>query len=145
MYLVDTSVWIDYLRGTDTAHVAFLDSLLTNPLATGITDGIYMEILQGASDAPAFERLRSYFSGQRIYRFDDPFESHTAAARLYVDARKRGFTIRSSMDCLIARCALEHDLILLGLTGVEDQLQQDVRHNFGNSKECWHQSLDVDW
>jgi len=33
MYLVDTSVWIDYINGVDTEYVAFLDQLLANPLA----------------------------------------------------------------------------------------------------------------
>ena len=63
MYLVDTSVWIDYLRGRDVAHVRFLDELLANPLAVGISDLIYLEILQGATDERAFDKLRQYFSG----------------------------------------------------------------------------------
>ncbi|MFP5405681.1 MAG: PIN domain-containing protein, partial [Gammaproteobacteria bacterium] len=60
MYLVDTSVWIDYLKGREAAHVALLDDLLGNPLAVGISDAIYVEILQGAEDQRAFDRLRSY-------------------------------------------------------------------------------------
>ena len=37
MYLVDTSVWVDYLRGRDRPHVGFLRDLLSNPRAVGIT------------------------------------------------------------------------------------------------------------
>lgn len=113
MYLVDTSVWIDYLQGRDAPHVRFLDDLLANPLATGITDAIYMEILQGARDKPAFERLRDYFGGQRFYRFAEPAASHARAARIYFDCRRQGLTVRSTLDCLIAQCAVENDLILL--------------------------------
>ena len=113
MYLVDTSVWIDYLRGRDTAHVRMLDDLLRNPLAVGLADVIYMEILQGARDARSFTRLRDYFGGQRFYRFGEPAASHAAAANLYFDCRRRGFAVRSTQDCLIARCAIENDLILL--------------------------------
>ena len=113
MYLVDTSVWIDYLLGRATHHVLFLDELLRNPLAVGLTDVIYMEVLQGARDARNFNRLRDYFSGQRFYRFDEPELSHAAAARIYFDCRRRGITVRSSFDCLIARCAIENELILL--------------------------------
>ncbi|MBI4754818.1 MAG: PIN domain-containing protein [Betaproteobacteria bacterium] len=113
MYLVDTSVWLDYLRGREDVHVGFLDELLTNPLAVGITDLIYMEILQGARDQNAFDRLRRYFSGQRFYRFDDPEQSHAAAARIYFDCRRQGVTVRSTVDCLIAQCAMEHGLVLL--------------------------------
>ncbi len=46
MILVDSSVWIDYFRGADTAQVRKLDSLLgTEPLAIG--DLILAEVLQG--------------------------------------------------------------------------------------------------
>ena len=113
MYLVDTSVWIDYLRGREAAHVHFLDALLANPLAVGISDLIYLEILQGATDARAFDKLRQYFSGQRFYRFSNAEESHANAAKLYFDARRAGITVRSNLDCLIAQCAIDHNLILL--------------------------------
>ena len=113
MYLVDTSVWIDYLRGRDVAHVHLLDELLANPLAVGISDLIYLEILQGATDARAFDKLRQYFSGQRFYRFTDAEASHANAAKLYFDARRAGVTVRSNLDCLIAQCAIDHSLILL--------------------------------
>ena len=113
MYLVDTSVWIDYLRGRDCSHVEFLRGLLSHPFAVGITHLIYMEILQGARDATAFDRLRRYFSGQRFYSFDDIAAAHAAAARIYFDCRQRGITVRSTADCLIAQCALEFDLVLL--------------------------------
>ena len=36
MYLVDTSVWIDYINGTEAEHVSLLGQLLTNPLAIGL-------------------------------------------------------------------------------------------------------------
>lgn len=113
MYLVDTSVWIDYLRGRDVAHVRFLDELLANPLAVGLSDLIYLEILQGSTDVRAFDMLRKYFSGQRFYRFTDAEASHASAAKLYFDARRAGVTVRSNLDCLIAQCAIDHDLILL--------------------------------
>lgn len=113
MFLVDTSVWIDYLQGREGEHVAFLEEQLANPLAVGISDAIYMEILQGARDPEAFEKLRRYFSTQRIYRFDDPEQAHSAAAKIYLDCRGTGITVRSTLDCLIAQCAIEHELILL--------------------------------
>lgn len=113
MYLVDTSVWIDYIKGVDCEHVAFLDTLLKNPLAVGLNDLIVMEILQGTKDQKTFEQFREYFSGQKIYRFSDLIESHVAAAQIFFDCRRKGVTVRSSIDCLIVQCAIEHDLILL--------------------------------
>lgn len=67
MYLVDTSVWIDHLRGRDCAHVEILRGLLPHPLVVGITLFIYAEILQGARNPAAFHRLRTYFGGQRFH------------------------------------------------------------------------------
>jgi predicted nucleic acid-binding protein len=113
MYLVDTSVWIDYIQGRDARQVSFLDDLLKNPLAVGVTDVIYMEILQAAKDQKTFDMLRSYFSGQQFYRFSDPELSHASAAQIYFDCCRQGVTVRSTMDCLIAQCAIEHELTLL--------------------------------
>lgn len=113
MYLVDTSVWVDYIQGRDTAAVQLLDELLQNPLATAINDHIYMEILQGARNDSAFDRLQRYFSGQRFCGFENSQTSHGKAARIYYDCRRTGITVRSSVDCLIAQCALENGLVLL--------------------------------
>ena len=113
MYLVDTSVWIDYIQGRETLAVQYLDSLLANPISCGINDYIYMEILQGAKSQAGFDKLKRYFSTQRFYRFDEPPESHAAAAQLYLRCRQQGVTVRSSIDCLIAQTAIEGDLVLL--------------------------------
>jgi len=113
MYLVDTSVWVDYIQGRDTAAVQLLDELLQNPLATAINDHIYMEILQGARSDSAFDKLQRYFSGQRFCGFENSQISHGKAARIYYDCRRAGITVRSSVDCLIAQCALENGLVLL--------------------------------
>jgi len=113
MYLVDTSVWIDYIQGRDTEAVMLLDELLQNPLAVNLNDQIYLEILQGAKSEKSFDTLKRYFSGQRFSNFKDSRESHANAARLYFDCRRNGITVRSSTDCLIAQCALENELVLL--------------------------------
>ncbi len=113
MVLVDTSVWIDFINGKKTEQVAYLDGLLDNPLTIGLTELIYLEILQGSKDQQSFDQFKAYFSGQNFYSFDDELKSHTAAAQIYFDCRKKGITIRSTIDCLIAQCAIENDLVLL--------------------------------
>ncbi len=113
MYLVDTSVWVDYIKGTDTPVVEFLDTLLLTPMSVGITDLIYMEILQGARSEAGFRKLQRYFSTQQFYRFEEPQMSHEAAALIFFQSRRQGVTVRSAIDCLIAQCALENELILL--------------------------------
>lgn len=113
MYLVDTSVWVDYLRGTGTPQVHALRGLLAGEDIVGVAPIIVQEILQGADTEERFEKWRKYFSGLCCYAPVDPLESHVAAARLYQACRRAGKTPRSSNDCLIARIAIEHGLILL--------------------------------
>jgi hypothetical protein len=113
MYLVDTSVWVDYISGRDSPVIEFLDELLPAPMTVGITDLIYMEILQGAKSEAGFKKLQRYFSTQQFYGFADTQKSYEVAAFLYFSCRRLGITVRSSNDCLIAQCALENELILL--------------------------------
>jgi predicted nucleic acid-binding protein len=113
VYLVDTSVWIDYLQGKKNPAVSFLHEQLRNPIACGLNDQIYLEILQGAKNIEAFEKLKRYFSGQVFYGFSNPRHAHERAAQLYLECRKNGVTLRSSLDTLIALCAEENRVMLL--------------------------------
>ncbi len=113
MYLVDTSVWVDFVRGRDAPHVGLLRELLSNPLSVSVTHLVYMEVLQGARDPAAQARLKDYFDGQHFVTFKEPMASHAAAARIYLDCRQRGVTIRSAIDCVLAQYAMEFNLTLL--------------------------------
>ena len=113
MYLVDTSVWVEYIRGAKSPLVDFLDDLLASPSTTGICDLIYMEVLQGARSEAGFRKLQKYFSTQRFFGFQKPRQSHEKAALTWFTCRRLGMTVRSSIDCLIAQCAIENGLILL--------------------------------
>jgi predicted nucleic acid-binding protein len=113
MILVDTSVWVDYLRGRATLQVRSLKSLLSADEIVGIAPIILQEILQGADSAARFESWRKYFTDLFCYVPRDPVESHVAAARLYQQCRKAGKTPRSSNDCLIAQIAIENGILLL--------------------------------
>jgi predicted nucleic acid-binding protein len=113
MYLVDTSVWVDYLRGTETQAVGLLRKLLAEDEVVGVAPVILQEILQGADSDERFERWRKYFAELCCYGPADLVASHVAAARMYQACRRAGKTPRSSNDCLIARIAIEHGLLLL--------------------------------
>ena len=112
-YLVDTSVWVDYIQGRTNKATDYLDDMLAMPMATGINYQIYLEILQGARNKEAFTRLQRYFSSQKFYGFADDIIGYESAAKLYFQCRLQGITIRSSIDCLIAQCAIENELRLL--------------------------------
>jgi len=113
MYLVDTSVWIGLFRQKDTSAVRYFQEIIDNGIPFGITGVIYQELLQGAKGESDFQKLHEYLQTQKFYHPEDALESHAEAARIYFDCRRKGVTIRSTIDCLIARIALEHDLVLL--------------------------------
>lgn len=113
MYLVDTSVWVDYLRGNDTRPVQALKNMLAGEQVVGVAPVILQEVLQGADSDERFEKWRQYFTGLCCYVPGDLSTSCIEAARLYQTCRRAGKTPRSSNDCLIARIAIEHELILL--------------------------------
>ncbi len=69
--------------------------------------------MQGAASIAKFDYLAGYLGSQTFYHPRDPVGSYLEAARMYYDCRRAGITIRSAADCLIARVAVEHDLVLL--------------------------------
>ena len=113
MYLVDTSVWIDYLGGAETGIARRLAGMSDRGYPVGITSVIYQEVVQGVSSREEFDRLSEYLSTQRFYHLRDSISSYREAALLYFRCRRAGVMVRSAIDCLIARVAIEHDLLLL--------------------------------
>ena len=113
MFLVDTSVWIDYLRQRSTQPAIWFEEILERGYPFGLTGVIYQEVLQGADSEASYEKLSDYLSTQVFYHLADPVESHAAAASLYFRCRRAGVTLRSTIDCLIAQVALENDLLIL--------------------------------
>ena len=82
MYLVDTSVWIDFLRGTDVAHVTALTELLDSDELVGTAPVILQEILQGADSEERFRKWRGFFSDLWCYVPDHPVDTYVAAAQI---------------------------------------------------------------
>lgn len=74
---------------------------------------IYQEVLQCVSSRGEFDRLSEYLGSQTFYHPRDPVESYREAALIYFRCRRAGVTVRSAIDCLIARVAIERELILL--------------------------------
>jgi len=113
MILVDTSVLIQFFKGTDSEGPRKLIDVMQRKVAFGINSMIFQEVLQGAGSEKEYLTLKRYLETQRFYHLKDPIESFAKAAKIYLDCRKKGITIRSTIDCLIAQTALENDLLLL--------------------------------
>jgi predicted nucleic acid-binding protein len=99
--VVDTSVWIDFFRDTDTWQVEHLAQLIADDEPVALTDIVLTEILQGLPndrEARRVERRLLAFDVLRLEGLDD----FRRAAALYRQARTKGVTIRRTLDCLIA-------------------------------------------
>lgn len=113
MVLVDTSVLIDYLRGSKNSASDKFQFILDSDVPFGITSLIYQELLQGAKTEKEFSELKNYLGTQVFYEVKDTKTSSENAAKIYFKSRKKGQQISSTIDCLIAQTAIENDLVLL--------------------------------
>jgi predicted nucleic acid-binding protein len=73
----------------------------------------YQEVIQGALNENDFASLSDYLVEQTFFYPKHHLETYSQAARIYFACRRKGLTIRSTIDCLIAQTAIEHDLVLL--------------------------------
>jgi len=113
MILVDTSALLPFLAGRSTRASETVARALSEGLEIALTPIVVQEILQGARDEPEWRRLRRYLQTQTILSPHNPMATHIAAARIYYDCRRRGLTVRSTLDCVVAQIAIEHGVPLL--------------------------------
>ncbi|MCF6099304.1 PIN domain-containing protein [Mesorhizobium muleiense] len=113
MIVVDSSVWIAHLRNTDSVSVGKLRHLDdTQEILVG--DLILLEVLQGALNEPHAQLIERNFRQFAIVPMLDPATA-VEAARNYRMLRRRGITIRRTVDmiigtfCILGGHALLHD------------------------------------
>lgn len=109
MILVDTSVWIEVFRSRrplDLESVVDFDDVAT-------CLPVIQEVLQGFRDEAAYRRARESMLSLPIVESPLAEDVFVQAVDLYRNARRMGVTVRSSVDCLIAACAIRHDIEVL--------------------------------
>lgn len=109
MILVDTSAWVEFLRGTGSPVCEAVDQLLSGELA--ICDAISMELLAGARDERQLVQLRGLLARTTTLP-TTPADYETAAA-MYRACRVRGETVRKLIDCLIGAVAVRAGIEVL--------------------------------
>jgi predicted nucleic acid-binding protein len=108
MILIDTSAWIEYFRATGSTAAIEVRRLLSDETGqTAMCEPIAMEILCGAANENAHATLERLVNGLPSLSVDNTVDFRTAAD-IYRAARRRGETIRSITDCLIAAVAIRH-------------------------------------
>jgi predicted nucleic acid-binding protein len=109
--VVDTTVWIDFFNGAGTPEDRHLQQLITVGRSLALTDLIFCEILQGIREDAAFEQTRGLLRLYPILRIER-LATFEHAAQIYRTCRRRGLTVRKTIDCLIAALCIEEDVAL---------------------------------
>ncbi len=111
MVIIDTTVWIDYLRGIRNGESEWLDRALDRQ-RLGLTDLIFCEVLQGIPDNRAFIHVQRELQKFEVFETGG-VELAIAAAQNFRKLRQRGHTVRKTIDCLIASYCLREGHSLL--------------------------------
>ena len=111
MILVDSSVWIDYFGGVDNPGAQQLDALLgVEPLATG--DLILAEVLQGFAAEHDFRQARTLLESFYVVALAG-HDVCVQAADNFRTLRRKGVTVRKTIDAIIATCCIRNGYMLL--------------------------------
>jgi predicted nucleic acid-binding protein len=111
MLVVDSTVWIDFFNGVDTPQTDYLNEIADQtPIVIG--DLILAEVLQGFRDDSDFEKARRAFGKYIQTEMVNP-ELALQSARNYRMLRRKGVTVRKTIDSLIATYCIENEHTLL--------------------------------
>lgn len=110
--LVDTSVWVDFFNGHPSQEAETLAHLIHEE-ADLVTCGLIVsEVLQGLRQVKSLSTIEEHFREMDWLSPKEP-DTYIEAANLFRRLRTRGVTIRSTIDCVIANLAAEHDALVL--------------------------------
>jgi predicted nucleic acid-binding protein len=111
--IVDTSVWIDFFNKKNISpETIILKKLIENSKQFYICPVIYQEVLQGIGDNNLFEKIKKILLKHNMVDIDI-IKATNKAVDIYRALRKKGITIRKSIDCLIASYAIIGKMYLL--------------------------------
>ena len=130
MLIVDSTVWVDYFNGVENPQTDYLEKIADKALIL-IGDLILAEVLQGFRDDADFEKARRAFGKYLQVEMVNPALA-LKSARNYRLLRRKGITVRKTIDSLIATYCIENDHELLHtdseFDGYEKHLELRVVH-----------------
>jgi predicted nucleic acid-binding protein len=111
MTIVDSTVWIDLLSGISNPQTQWLERAIRQE-RVGLTDLILCEVLQGIRSEALFHEVRRELTEFRVFTTSGE-ELAVRAAQNYRALRILGYTVRKTIDCIIATfCLIEgHSLL----------------------------------
>ena len=111
MIVADTSAWIDYVRGIEAPHTNILDyELQHNRIITG--DLIITEFLQGFREEKDYQAAKRIMESLEYHDFVGK-EIALQAAQNFRKLRKKGITVRKTIDVIIATFCIENGYALI--------------------------------
>ena len=111
MIIVDSSVWIDFFKARETPQTSKLKDLLGNT-QIGIGDLILAEVLQGCNELKVFNETLDIL-GRLDFVVLGGYRISVAAAKNYIKLRSLGYTVRKTIDTIIAtRCLVSRFQLL---------------------------------
>jgi predicted nucleic acid-binding protein len=124
MVIVDTTVWVDYLRAVRSPETDWLDAEMDRE-RLGLTDVILCEVLQVVRDDRQFVTVRDQLLKFELFSTGGS-ELAIQAAQNYRGLRSRGYTVRRTIDCLIATFCIIHGHSLLHAERDFDSFEQGL-------------------
>lgn len=109
--LVDSTVWIDFLRGKVTSQTTTLDQCLQSRDDLCCCGFVLAEVLQGVRTESEYVATKRQF--ETLVYLEDDRSTFELGATVYRELRRKGVTIRNSIDCLIAAVVIQHGVHLL--------------------------------
>jgi hypothetical protein len=109
--IVDTTVWIDFFRGSSNPETDWLDAELDRQ-RLGLTEIILCEVLQGVRDEAEATNVERQLLKLEVFE-SSGVDLAREAARHYRILRSRGHTVRKTIDCLIATFCIREQHALL--------------------------------
>lgn len=111
MIIVDSSIWIDYFNGKITRETELLYQLLGQE-SIGIGDLILTEILQGFSSDAEYQKAKTALDTLSFFNLGGKAIALKSAEN-YRQLRKKGITVRKTIDVIIATFCIQQNFPLL--------------------------------
>lgn len=110
--LVDTSAWVDFFNNYSSPESLSVSELLRSQDDVCTCGVIVAEVFQGLRENRAYKEIASLFE-QMTFLEPSGISAYFAAAELYRALRRRGVTVRSTIDCLVATLAADNGCRIL--------------------------------
>lgn len=103
--VVDTSAWVEYLRRTGSPHNVAIRKAIRRTEELLAVEPVYLELLAGPRNDAGVRGIHRFVNQFEVVTIA-PLVDSMLAAELYRACRRKGESVRTMIDCLIAAMAL---------------------------------------